>query len=197
MSTTTNIRTGQDGPPPFLAGLARRSAVEFGPLLLFFILYARAGVFWATAAYMAAAALVTAVSWVRHRRLPVMPLVGTGFVLLFGGLTLATRDPFWLLIRPTVVNGIMSLSLFASVAAGRPGLRLVLGGALPLRDEAWAGLSLRVAAFLAALAVLNELVWRGLGLDAWVLFKTFGLLPLNFAFAASLWPWVRRRLAPG
>lgn len=182
------------GPPPILAGLGRRALIEFGPLLLFFALYARVGVFWATAAFMAAAALVTAVSWARHRRLPVTPLVGTGFVLLFGALTLATRDPTWILIRPTVVNGLLSLALLTSVAAGRPGLRLVLGGALPLGDAAWRGLSLRVAGYLALLALLNEAVWRGLGMDAWVWFKTFGLIPLNLLFAASLWPYVRRRL---
>lgn len=184
------------GPSRFLGRLLRRAAVEFGPLLLFFALYATTGLPRATAAYMAAVGLVAGLSWSRHRRLPVMPFVGTVFVLLFGGLTLATRDAYWILVRPTVVNALLSLILFASVAAGRPALRLVLGGSLPVSERGWRGLSLIVATFLAALAVLNEVVWRTLGVDAWVLFKTFGMVPLNLAFAVALWPYVKRRLVP-
>jgi len=43
----------------------------------------------------------------------------------------------------------------------------------------------RFALFFAVLAVANELVWRNMGTDAWVNFKTFVLPLATFVFVGS------------
>ena len=48
----------------------------------------------------------------------------------------------------------------------------------------------------AAMAVLNELVWRSVSTDAWVTFKAFGFLPLTFLFALAQMPLMQRHSEP-
>ena len=42
------------------------------------------------------------------------------------------------------------------------------------------------------MAVVNEIVWRSVSTDTWVAFKTFGYLPLTFAFAMAQAPLMAR-----
>ena len=61
-----------------------------------------------------------------------------------------------------------------------------------LTEEGWRKLTIRWALFFAAMAVLNELVWRNVSTDAWVSFKAFGFLPLTFLFAIAQVPLMQR-----
>jgi len=69
-----------------------RLVIEIGPLAVFFIANSRADIFVATGAFMVAIILSLAASLILERRLPVMPLVTAGVVLVFGGLTLIIQD---------------------------------------------------------------------------------------------------------
>lgn len=42
------------------------------------------------------------------------------------------------------------------------------------------------------MAVANEIVWRNFSTDTWVAFKSFGYLPLTFAFAMAQAPLMAR-----
>ena len=53
-------------------------------------------------------------------------------------------------------------------------------------------LTMRWALFFAALAVLNEVVWRTQSTDFWVNFKVFGVTPLTMLFAVAQMPLVKR-----
>ena len=44
------------------------------------------------------------------------------------------------------------------------------------------------------MAALNELVWRTQSTEDWVAYKTFGSLPLTFAFLALQWPLLKRHM---
>lgn len=64
-------------------------------------------------------------------------------------------------------------------------------------DEAgWRILSFRFAVFFAAMAILNEIVWRTQTTDVWVTFKVFGLLGLTFVFALAQAPLMQRHHIP-
>ena len=66
--------------------------------------------------------------------------------------------------------------------AGRSYLEFVMGEFMEMRHEGWMILTRRLAALFAALAVINEVVWRTMSTDAWVKIETFALPAAIFAF---------------
>jgi intracellular septation protein len=169
----------------FLRGgiLARRLAIEVGPLAAFFVSFYVYDIFVATAVFMAATALAVIASHA-EKRLPVLPLISLSLVFLFGALTLYWEDPRFIKIRPTAVNLFYGLALAASWSLRLPLLKSILAPGLLLTDTGWQKLSFRLAIFLIALAGLNEVVWRNFNTEVWVAFKTFATVPLNLAFIA-------------
>lgn len=196
--TTPAVALPVDAPP--VAATRRldvravlwKLALEIGPLLVFFTAYQQAGIFVATGIYMAITLLVAAISWRREGKLPLLPLVGTVLVLSLGGMTLALDDETFIVVRPTIVNLLFAGALMFGMLTGRPLLRMVFGDAMALSERGWRGLTIRVMLFLVFMAALNEVVWRGFPLDVWVTFKVFAVLPLDAAFVAAMWPYVRR-----
>jgi intracellular septation protein len=176
--------------------LTRRLTVEVGPLIAFLIGFYAAGILAATAIFMAATATAAYASQRTESRWPVLPLVSLALVLLFGGLTLVLADPTFIMVRPTVVNVFFGAVLGASLLIGRPLLKTMLAPGLRLSDQGWEALTLRFSLFLLAIGFLNEVVWRGLGVEVWVIFKVFGTMPLNILFVALQLPLVRAHGLP-
>ena len=174
--------------------LGWRLAIEFGPPLLFLAASRLGGILFGTAVFIAATIVAGIVSWARERRVPILPLVGSAFVLVFGGMTLALEDPVWVMRQPTVENLAASLLLGLMAAKGWFPLRNIFGPALDLSDAVWRAITWRLVLFLAALAGLNEFVWRTYGVDEWLAFKAFFLPAANLAFVLCQWLMVRREL---
>jgi intracellular septation protein len=165
-------------------------ALELGPLALFFLAYWKFDIFVATALMMVAALVALAVSWLKLRRLPLMPMVTAAIVLIFGGLGLYFKNDTFIKVKPTVIYGLFAAALFFGLAARRPMLQIMFDGALSLSAEGWRLLTWRWAFFFLFLAALNELVWRHVSQGAWVTFKSFGFLPLTLAFALAQTPLI-------
>jgi intracellular septation protein len=159
--------------------------VEVGPLVVFFVTNARAGIYWGTATFMAATFVSLGASRILFGRVPVMPLVSGVCVLVFGGLTLWLQDEHFIKIKPTIVNGLFAVALFGGLFAGQSLLRIVFGEVFRLTDDGWRKLTLRWACFFVLLAVLNEIVWRSFSTDVWVSFKLFAIMPLTMVFAIA------------
>ncbi|HEY6670169.1 MAG TPA: septation protein A [Methyloceanibacter sp.] len=178
------------------SALLQKLAIELGPLLVFFGTNAAAGIYAGTAAFMVATLLSLAVAWLCYRKLPIMPLVSGVIVLVFGGLTLYLRDETFIKLKPTIVYSMFAVLLAAGLLMKKPVLELLLGPVFNLTEEGWRKLTLRWALFFAAMAVLNELIWRNVSTDAWVSFKAFGFLPLTFLFALAQVPLMQRHGEP-
>jgi intracellular septation protein len=170
---------------PALKDQLLKLAVEVGPLVLFFVVNARAGIFWGTGVFMGATVLSLIASRIVFGRIPVMPLVTGVCVMVFGGLTLWLQDDHFIKIKPTIVNALFAGALFIGLLAGQSLLRVIFGEVFRLTDEGWRKLTLRWAFFFTFLAVLNEVVWRSFSTDTWVSFKVFGVMPLTMAFAVA------------
>lgn len=159
--------------------------VELGPLIAFFIVYSRAGIYWATGVLMVATVISLVASWSLFGRLLAMPVVTAVLVVVFGGLTFWLDDPRFIKIKPTIINLLFAGILLAGLIMRRPLLKILFGEAFNLTEEGWRKLSVRWAVFFLILAALNELVWRNYSESTWVSFKVFGILPLTLVFAMA------------
>ena len=170
-------------------------ALDVGPLLLFFFVNTRWGIFAATGAFMAATIVSIAITYALARRIPTMPLVSAVVVMVFGGLTLYLQDETFIKLKPTIIYSLFAVLLLGGLLMGRSLLALVLDSMFQLTDEGWRKLTVRWGLFFVAMAILNEIVWRSVTTDTWVTFKTFGILPLTILFALAQTPLLMRHAA--
>jgi intracellular septation protein len=125
-------------------------------------------------------------------RFSVPPLVTAVLVVVFGALTIWLQDPRFIMIKPTIIYLLFAGVLTFGLVTRRPPLKLVMGEALQLTDEGWRKLTFRWLVFFAAMALLNEIVWRNFSQPVWVTFKAWGFLPLTLAFAVAQIGLIRR-----
>jgi intracellular septation protein len=191
--------------------------LDIGPLILFFYANSKpalfhplvapllpaavgtgeqAGIFSATAVFMIAIVVATAVSYALTRHLPVLPLVTLVVVLIFGGLTLYFQDETFIKLKPTIIYVLFGGTLLIGQMLGKNFLSIVFDAMFHLTPEGWRKLTLRWAVFFLALAVLNEIVWRTQSTDTWVNFKVFVVTGLTFVFAAAQVPLLSKYQAP-
>ena len=179
-SETTKPQTSESGSQQLL-----KFVVELGPLVVFFLTNARAGIFWGTGLFIVATLISLGASRLLFGRIPVMPLVSAVVVVVFGGLTLLLQDELFIKLKPTIVNSIFAAVLFGGLYFRKSLLSYLFGDVFSLTEEGWRKLTFRWACFFVFLAVLNEIAWRWLTTDQWVTFKVFGIMPITMVFAIS------------
>ncbi|MCS6760014.1 MAG: septation protein A [Candidatus Devosia euplotis] len=162
-----------------------KMALELGPLVVFFIVNARADIFAATAWFMGAMIVSLLLSWLILKKIAVMPLVTGVVVLVFGGLTLWLQDDTFIKIKPTITNGLFAAVLLGGLVFRHSLLRYVFGDVYKLRPEGWSKLTLNWGLFFVLLAIINEVLWRNFSTDIWVAFKVWGMMPLTIVFSIS------------
>lgn len=157
--------------------------IDLAPLVIFFVVYLAAGIYWATAVLMAASVVSMILSkvWLGHISATLM--MTTVLVVGFGGLTLWLNDPRFIKMKPTMINLLFSVVLAGGLLMGRNLLQLLLGEAFKLTELGWRLLTYRWIGFFVALAILNEIVWRNFSEATWASFKVFGILPITVVFA--------------
>ena len=159
---------------------------------MFFIFYTRSSLQEAILPLMIATVIAVLVSYVLEKKIPIMPTLGAGIVLIFGGLTIYFNDETFIKMKPTIINAVFAIILYGGIIFKKPLLKYLLGAALKLEEEGWKILTQRWIAFFIALAVLNEVVWRTQTTDLWVNFKVFGILPITFIFTMSQFPLIKK-----
>jgi intracellular septation protein len=169
------------------------AALDYAPLILFFIGYKLLGVLGGTAIFMVAIAAAVIISKWKLGRISPMMWMSAILVLVFGGLTLYLHDPKFIQIKPTIIYSILSAILFGGLLRGRALLKAVLEhGYDGLSDRGWLLLSRNWAWFFAAMAVVNEILRRSVGFDAWLTIKVWGVTILTILFATANVPMLMR-----
>jgi intracellular septation protein len=170
-------------------------ALDFGPLILFFVVNGRAGIFWATGAFMAAVVAAILVSYALIRRFPVMTMVTAVIVLVFGTLTIVLHNDVFVKMKTTLIYLIFAAVLAAGVVLKKPFLEIAFDSVFHLTEEGWRKLTVRWIGFFVVMALVNEIVWRTQTTDFWVAFKTFGFVPLTLVFALAQFPLLQKYAA--
>jgi intracellular septation protein len=167
-------------------------ATEVGPLMVFFVANAKFDLFVATAAFMAAIVASIVVSYMVMRHVPLMAIVSGVIVLVFGTLTLVLHDETFIKMKPTIIYGLFGLILGGGLLFHKSFIAIMFDQMFNLTAPGWRALTLRWTLFFAAMAVLNEIIWRTQSTDFWVAFKAFGVLPITAVFAMLQMPLINR-----
>ena len=161
-------------------------ALDFAPLLVFFVAFKLGGVMAATMALMVATCLSIGIVYATERKLALAPLISGGLVMILGGASIYFKNDQLIKMKPTVVNCVFAAILLGGVYLYKRGfLKYVLDVAFTLTDEGWLVLSRRWGFFFLFLACLNECIWRNFSTEFWVNFKVFGMFSLTILFAIS------------
>lgn len=183
MSTTREIN-------PFV-----KSALEYGPVLIFFVAYLRfkdetftlwgtdySGFIVVTAAFVPLLVLSTGALWALTGKISRMQVATVILVTLFGGLSVWLNDERFFKMKPTAIYLLFAVLLAIGLARGQSYLKFVMEEMMPLNDAGWMILTKRLMLCFFGLALANELIWRFTSTETWVYFKTFGLTAAVFVF---------------
>jgi intracellular septation protein len=145
-------------------------------------------IYYATAIFMAATFAAIAYTFWRDRKVPPMLMVMGVIVLAFGALTFAFRDPTFIKIKPSIVNGFFALAIFGSLAIGQNVWRLMFRHLFTLPDKVWNTLAMRWGLFFIAMAIFNIVIWQNFSEDFWVNTRPIFSFGLTFLFMAANLP---------
>ena len=168
---------------------------DFGPLLVFFIVYFKndQNLKLAITPFIIATIISLVCVYLMERKIPMVPLTSGILITLFGGLTLYFDNKIFFYMKPTIINILFAAILFfGKFFTQRPLLKIFFQNSINLEDEGWKILNHRWIYFFIFVAILNEVVWRTQSEAFWVNFKVWGLLPISFIFAASQVPLINK-----
>jgi intracellular septation protein len=168
---------------------------EIGPLFAMFTVNGIYGIAAGTWALIGCTILSLLVSLWVFGRPPIMPFIAGAVSVVFGTLTLVTGDAMWVQIKVTIFNALVALLLWIGLRTGHNFFKFVFGKTFHYTAEGWEKLTRNVALFFLATAIVNEFVRLTCahahihllnrvitGVDIWILFKIFVVMPFTGVF---------------
>jgi intracellular septation protein len=176
-------------------------AVDYGPLLVFFLAYKyyapdgddAAGEIFAvirgTGAFIVAALIALAVSKLRLGKVSPMLWLSTVLIVGFGALTIYFQDQRFIQWKPTIIYTGFGVLLIGGWLKQKPLLKYLLEAAFEgLSETGWLKLSFNWGVFFLALAVLNVVLTYVMSFEAWLAAKLWLFMPLSFLFTFTQIP---------
>lgn len=181
-------------------------AIDYGPLLIFFLVYRYfapedasnsvaevLAVVKGTGAFIVAALVALGVSKWKLGHITPMLMLSTALIVFFGGLTIFFQDPVFVQVKPTIIYALFAVALLVGWRMGKPLLKYLLGAAFEgLSDRGWMALSRNWGFYFVALAILNEVLRAALPFEDWLAAKFWLFMPLSFLFTFMQLPMMMR-----
>jgi intracellular septation protein len=181
---------------PHTNGPVMQLLTDFLPLIAFFVAFVVGDLYWATGTIIVAMALQIAYQWFRHRKVNKMLLISGALVAVFGGITLALRNPLFIQWKVTVVNWLFALAFLGSQLFGsKTFTERVMGQAVELEPAVWRQLNTLWVINFAVIGALNLYVMYNYDVQIWVYFKTWGMIGLSVLMAVGQAIWISSRSA--
>ena len=188
---------------PFTAEQTLNIASEMGPIFTMFVVNFGWGVEAGVWALIGSTILALLASLIVLRRPPIMPFIAGAVSVTFGALTLYTKDPTWVQIKVTIFNALVAALLFYGLWKKKYFFEFIFGKTFHYTSKGWATLTRNAGYFFLITAIANEAVRLGFasvsipcphswlwllrkpilsGLDIWMIFKLFLVMPLTGLF---------------
>ena len=195
---------------PFNAEQTVNILSEFGPLAMMFIVNAMYGIAAGTWALIISTVAAIVAMRIVLRRLPVFPLIASTVTVVFGGLTIVTKDPMWVQIKVTIFNLMFAGFLFGGLWLNRNFFKYVFEKTFHYTKEgcdrftwnfAWFFVFTAFAHEFVRLTFKDETIYTVLGMETngvgiWITFKVALIMPLSAAYAWYLTRLMQRYRIP-
>lgn len=156
---------------------------DFFPIVLFFIVYKKFGIYPATAAVIVTSALQVLFYWVKYRRIDSLILITSAIVIILGGITLFAKDEMFIKWKPTVIYWVSAIVFLASQYIGKKNLiQRMLDNNINIPSAIWRRLNFSWVIFFSLLGFVNIYIIYHYSTDTWVNFKLIGIMGLTIAF---------------
>jgi intracellular septation protein len=147
---------------------------------------AKHAIIFATLVIIIATILQNILHWLTYKKLEKMHLFSLGILLVFGSMTVVSRDPDFIKWKVSIFNWFFATVLLGSLYIGKkPLIERMMSHAITVPDNIWKTLTYSWGAFFIFIGVLNYFVafhYAGVDDKNWVDFKLFGILGLTIAF---------------
>jgi intracellular septation protein len=195
---------------PFNAEQTVNILSEFGPLVTMFVVNGLYGINAGTWALLITTVMAIAAMVYMFGRPPVFPLIASTVTIVFGTLTLITKDPMWVQIKVTIFNAMFAAFLFIGLWLDRNFFKYVFDKTFHYTKEGWDAFTRSFAWFFLFTAVLNEAVritfkddsvysvlgYSMDGVNIWIAFKLLVIMPLSGLYAWVLTKSLTRHRIP-
>jgi intracellular septation protein A len=158
--------------------------IEFGPLLLFFITFEIFN-FMTSVVILVVAMVVTLFASMRlYGKVARFPLFASLVVIIFGLLTIFTKNPAFIIFKDTLYFGGFGLIILIPLLLGKLILKTLFDSIFAITDKGWKIVSIRWIVFMFLIAVSNEWARVYFTADQWVTYKFIVVIVLIFF---SIW----------
>lgn len=163
-------------PHVFSVGLALNLFIEFGPIVLFFIVFNFFNFILATLTLVIVVAITFCISFFIEKRIAVFPLFASGTIIVFGLATVVFDDPVYIIFKDTLFWGLSGLLLLGYHLRGILILKKLFIHIFDISDDAWRTITLRWAMFALLIAISNQIALMYFNPTQWVYYKMLTLI---------------------
>ena len=117
-----------------------KSLADFGPLLIFFVIYfnSEQNLKIAIPPFIIATIVSLIIIYIIERKISIIPLTSGILIGVFGGLTLYFDNKIFFYMKPTIINLLFALILiFGKYFTKKPMLKFIFKNSFNLMDEGW------------------------------------------------------------
>jgi intracellular septation protein len=168
---------------------------DFFPVILFFVAFKAADIYWATGVAIAATLVQIGYVLARGRKVTGMQWASLVIIGVFGGATLLLRDETFIKWKPTVLYWLAGVVFLGALFFRQNLVKAVMReGGLDLPEPIWTKLCVAWGLFFIFKGTLNLWVAHAFSTETWVNFKLFGGMGLMLAFVLAQAAWLTRHL---
>ncbi len=181
-----------------------KMGVDYGPIAIFALTMIVSNILkigakedriiYASAGLAIASVVALVVGLVAEKRIAWIAVVTAALGIPFSVLTVIFKDPVFIKIKMTIIDGLIGAVLLIGLALKKQPLKALLGEALKLKDEAWPRMTLYYAVFYLAMAAINEVVWRTQSTDVWATWKIGSMIGGPIVFSIALLPFMMKNM---
>ncbi|MEX5870832.1 septation protein A [Providencia hangzhouensis] len=155
-----------------------KQLIDFIPLVIFFIVYKRYDIFYASGALIVTTPLALLATYLIYKKVEKVAKITCAIVMSFAALTLIFHSDAFIKWKVTIIYAAFAGALlFSQWFTEKPLIQRMLGSnqEIKLADSYWNKLNSAWAIFFIFCALLNIYVAFWMAQDIWVNFKVFGL----------------------
>jgi intracellular septation protein len=167
--------------------------LDFLPIAIFFIAYKLTDIYIATG--VAIVATIVQIAFLRWKTGKVSPMqwLTLAIIVVFGGATIALRDPWFIKWKPSILFWSFAVALAAGqLFMKRNLLKMAMGTEIELPEVAWRGMTWSWCGFFAVAGAVNLWVAFRYSEEAWVNYHSFGQPGLMVVFVIGQALWMAR-----